>query len=327
MCKNLLISVIIPTYNVEKYIERCAVSLFEQTFDSIEFIFVDDCSPDNSIQILKDVLEKYPHRKEQVIIDRLQKNSGQAAARNRGINISKGDYIAFVDADDWVDKDIYNILYNNMIKENAQISCCGIERICEGRHIGYFNNDIHLYKTFTDKQEFLEYILGNSILTCSPCDKLFKSDIIKSYPFIEGMIFEDFEIMPRWLYHADIIVYTGNPLYFYRINQGSTMTTITKKRLDEVQASYHRLNFYKEYCPQLVAKILVRHIEICLNVLSCTVTALDCHNERNKLLIDVRNIVTIKVWMEISLIGKLKYFVSLFGLSTFDIFVRVYKKY
>ena len=78
------VSVIIPVYGVEKYIERCARSLFEQTLDDIEYLFIDDCTPDRSIEVLKSILEEYPNRKEQVIIHRMEQNSGQAAVRKWG---------------------------------------------------------------------------------------------------------------------------------------------------------------------------------------------------------------------------------------------------
>ena len=78
------VSVIIPVYGVEKYIERCARSLFEQTLDDIEYLFIDDCTPDKSVDILKHVLEEYPQRKSQVVIHRMEKNSGQAAVRKWG---------------------------------------------------------------------------------------------------------------------------------------------------------------------------------------------------------------------------------------------------
>lgn len=83
---NPKVSIIVPIYRVEEYIERCAESLFAQTFDDIEYIFVDDCSPDKSVEILQRTLEKYPHRKRLTRIERLSSNSGQAAVRDKGFN-------------------------------------------------------------------------------------------------------------------------------------------------------------------------------------------------------------------------------------------------
>ena len=97
------VSVIIPVYGVEKYIEKCARSLFEQTLDDIEYLFVDDCTPDKSVDILKHILEEYPHRKSQVVIHRMEQNSGQAVVREWGVKNAKGDFIIHCDSDDWVD--------------------------------------------------------------------------------------------------------------------------------------------------------------------------------------------------------------------------------
>ena len=118
------VSVCIPVYGAEKYIERCARSLFEQTLDSLEYIFVDDCSPDNSIAVMQKVLEEYPQRKDQVKVIRHEVNQGVGAARNHGVAACTGDYIIHCDPDDWVDLDIYETMYNKAIETNADIVCC-----------------------------------------------------------------------------------------------------------------------------------------------------------------------------------------------------------
>ena len=101
------VSIIIPVYGVEKYIERCARSLFEQTLDDIEYLFIDDCTPDKSVEILKRVLEEYPHRKSQVVIHRMEQNSGQAKVREWGMQNATGEYVIHCDSDDWVDIHMY----------------------------------------------------------------------------------------------------------------------------------------------------------------------------------------------------------------------------
>lgn len=100
---NLKISILVPVYGVERYIERCATSLFSQTYENIEFVFVNDCTKDDSITILNNVLAKYPNRKSQVKILEHKQNMGLASARLTGINAATGDYIWFVDSDDYVD--------------------------------------------------------------------------------------------------------------------------------------------------------------------------------------------------------------------------------
>lgn len=133
---NPKVSVIVPVYNVAAYVEKCAVSLFEQTLDDIEFIFVDDCGPDNSIEIIKNTLEKYPNRKDRVKIIRMLSNGGLAAARCVGIHATTGDYVIHCDSDDWVDLDLYEKLYNKAIETNADIVVCDeIHECVDGPHL------------------------------------------------------------------------------------------------------------------------------------------------------------------------------------------------
>ena len=122
------VSIIVPVYGVEKYIERCARSLFEQTLDDIEYLFIDDCTPDKSIEILKNVLKDYPQRKDQVIIHRMEKNSGQAAVRKWGMIKATGDYTIHCDSDDWVDVTMYEKMYNKAIEEKSDLVICDFYR-------------------------------------------------------------------------------------------------------------------------------------------------------------------------------------------------------
>lgn len=115
------VSVIIPVYGVEKHIERCARSLFEQTLDDIEYLFIDDCTPDKSIEILKNVLEYYPNRKDQVIIHRMEQNSGQAAVRKWGMQNASGEFVIHCDSDDWIPYDAYLKMYSAAKQNNYDI--------------------------------------------------------------------------------------------------------------------------------------------------------------------------------------------------------------
>lgn len=124
MTQRPKVSIIIPVYGVEKYIERCIRSLFEQTLRDIEYIFIDDCTPDKSVEILKRVLEEYPQRKSQVVIHRMEKNSGQAAVRKWGMLNATGEYVIHCDSDDWVDVHMYEEMYNKAIEEDADVVVC-----------------------------------------------------------------------------------------------------------------------------------------------------------------------------------------------------------
>lgn len=124
------ISVIIPVYGVEKYIERCARSLFDQTLDDIEYIFVDDCTPDKSMEVLQAVIDEYRLRlaeeKKVVRAARMPANSGQAAVRRHGSQLATGDYIIHCDSDDWVDTGLYEKMYDEAIRSGADVVVCPI---------------------------------------------------------------------------------------------------------------------------------------------------------------------------------------------------------
>lgn len=118
------VSVIIPIYGVQKYIERCVRSLFEQTLDDIEYLFIDDCSPDGSVRIIMRILDEYPNRKEQVIIHRMEQNSGQAKVREWGMKNATGDYVIHCDSDDWTDLMMYESMYQKALEEDADVVVC-----------------------------------------------------------------------------------------------------------------------------------------------------------------------------------------------------------
>lgn len=124
MISRPLVSVIVAVYNAEKTIERCALSLFGQTLSDMEFIFVDDCTPDNSIGVLQSVLEKFPERKDQVHVIRHDTNQGVALTRQHGVDAASGVYTIHCDPDDWVDLDMYQKLYDIAIEEKADVVMC-----------------------------------------------------------------------------------------------------------------------------------------------------------------------------------------------------------
>lgn len=119
------VSVIVPVFNVAAYIERCAESLFAQTLDDMEIIFVDDCSPDGSVEIINRTLKNFPARVPQTRVLRPQANGGLAAARRLGLLAATGDFIAHCDGDDWVDTDLYEKMYKEAIHSDADIVLCG----------------------------------------------------------------------------------------------------------------------------------------------------------------------------------------------------------
>ena len=118
------VSVIIPVYKVEPYMARCARSLFSQTLKDIEYVFIDDCTPDRSMDVMREVLEEFPERKEQVKVYRMPQNSGQAAVRMQAITMASGEYVIHCDSDDYVDINAYGCMYGKAREEDLDIVTC-----------------------------------------------------------------------------------------------------------------------------------------------------------------------------------------------------------
>lgn len=201
------ISVIVPIYGVEKYIERCARSLFEQTLDSIEYIFVDDCTRDNSINILNEVLSQYPQRKGHVRIIRHEHNKGLPQARKTGVQVATGEYIAHCDSDDWTEPNMYETLYKYAKNGNHDLV-----------YSDYYVSDgkIDTPKTTKTNKKLIQGPVWNKIVKRS-----LYSDIL--YPIVNKA--EDGALMTQLSFYASSIGYIAIPLYHYYANPNS-MTRI-----------------------------------------------------------------------------------------------------
>ena len=214
------VSVIVPIYGVERYIERCARSLFEQTLDDIEFLFIDDCTPDESVGVLRRVLEEYPQRKPQVTIHRMEHNSGQAKVREWGMRNATGEYVIHCDSDDWVDTDMYRALYDKAKKENSDVVVCDY----------VITNGINKTKSFTacksiDKDDYLEEML-NQRVDWNLWNKLFKRAVYyNSITYPSYNMGEDMVICIQAVLLSHKISYVSKPYYYYFKNTNSITHT------------------------------------------------------------------------------------------------------
>lgn len=213
------VSVIVPIYNVEKYIEDCAKSLFQQTLSDIEYIFVNDCTPDNSIKILKEVLDAYPERKNQVKIVNLEVNSGQAAVRKRGISEATGEFVIFCDGDDWVDKNMYQRLYDCAIQHNYDIVRCLFSRVSDGHQALC---KLIPPESYANKKQLLSYLIRTSDFS-STCDKLVRRNVVFSQEFVypKDNMCEDLVYVLQYVLNAKSIGYINESFYYYRQNESS----------------------------------------------------------------------------------------------------------
>lgn len=225
------VSILVPVYGVEQFIEKCAVSLFEQTFEDIEYIFINDCSMDRSIEKLEGVLEKYPQRKVQVKIINHIHNKGLAGARNTGIENATGDYILHVDSDDYIEKDMVQLMYAKAIDENADIVACDFML----RWIS--DQKIAKQNIGNNKVDFIQLMLSASTMVGLVNKMIRRSLYIKNnIRSFEGInLGEDFITTPRLVYFSNKIVKVNKPLYHYiQTNANSYTSNLNKKNIDNV---------------------------------------------------------------------------------------------
>ena len=219
------VSVIIPVWGVEKYIERCARSLFEQSMDSIEFIFVDDCTPDRSIDILKEVIKDYPARRDNIKILHHDKNKGLPEARQTGIRNAVGDYIIHCDSDDWVDKELYEKMFHKAIRDNLDVVVCQMKETD-----GYEMYDITLFPD-ADRQHVTNNI-SDWLNEGSLCNKMFRRTIYKDDIVTPvGAMAEDKCMVLQLIYYCKRIGLVTDYNYYIWKNPTSIIRIRTEERI------------------------------------------------------------------------------------------------
>ena len=227
--KTPLVSVIVPVYNVAPYIERCAKSLFEQTLKDIEIIFVDDCSPDNSIELVKNLADNYPDRLAQIRYVRHEHNRGLAQARKTGLDVATGEYVAHCDSDDYVSVDMYEKLYHEAQRTKSEIVYCDFI-------MDYGEQKLICYSAelCQDKISFLErYIVYSwNVLWNMIVKRSLYLDNPISYPF--GISFcEDFYVACQLFYYAKEVSKVNDALYYYNRSNVSSITHGVNSKIAE----------------------------------------------------------------------------------------------
>lgn len=225
-----LISVIVPIYNVEKYLRTCLNSLLEQTYENFEVLMINDGSTDGSAAIC----QEYAERDSRFVYFE-KENGGLASARNFGIDYSKGMYISFIDSDDWVVETYLLDLYNAIVKSKSDISI--------SHHIGYKDDTgdyyIYIYKYFEKEYDSSQLISElptlelQSIVYHTSWGKLFRKNLFDNVRFAEGKLIEDTRIGFKLFLEATKIIYINKGLYVYRERECSIIKTISEKQLED----------------------------------------------------------------------------------------------
>lgn len=257
-----LISIIVPIYNTERYLKKCINSLLNQTYKNIEIILIDNASTDNSLKIIKNSLKK-----DNRIKVFSEKRKGVSFARNLGLAVSKGEYILFVDSDDWVENNMVELMYQEL-RNNKELDLCicgyneYLEEKQENRKINYSNNILN--------NNFIDIILNNNNLVKGYLsNKMFQKKLLKKYFRTDIAIKEDLIFLLSNFNNATRFKIINIPLYNYRINQNSALHSkkITDQKItalkadkwiiDNINSPYikeYKISFiieYYYYCSQL----------------------------------------------------------------------------
>lgn len=231
-----LVSLVLPVYGVEKYIEQCAKSMFEQTYSNIEYIFVDDKTQDASIDKLERVMKDYPERSKQVTIVRKPKNEGTPQARRTGMEFVHGQYIMLLDSDDWVDKD----MVSDMVQE-AELHHADIVYTDYYINKGVNFQEQYLFSNITVKSgiELMKAVFEGYANGCL-WGKMYKNELFNGIEYSKGWIFEDMVMNIQLIPFASKVVHISKPYYHYR-------TFLKPTSSDKLNSALQNISYIANY--------------------------------------------------------------------------------
>lgn len=242
---NPLISVIVPIYNVEKYLARCVDSIVNQTYKNLEIILVDDGSPDSCPQMCDDYAKKDSRIK---VVHK--KNGGLSDARNAGMAVATGEYISFIDSDDYVSDDFFECLLDVINKENSDIAECSVVKFYEDNRFDEFSDDLSV-KTY-DTQDAMSALIAENPFHQHVWNKLYKTELVKDIPYAVGKLNED----EFWTYQvfgrANKVSKLNKTMYYYFQRNSSIMGVgYNIRRLDALEGKANRQKYIENNFPEL----------------------------------------------------------------------------
>ncbi len=227
-----LVSVIVPVYNVEKYLKKCIDSILGQTYKELEIILINDGSTDSSDLICRE------YAKGDFRIRYLsQENRGLGRTRNRGIEEAKGEYLLFVDSDDYIEKTMVQHLYHNIIKSGADVASCGIYNVFQKKCIAQSDK---IEEFLSPAEEAFGLLLVGAKIPGSSCNKLYRAEVLKNIRFPEGVLYEDVKFHTELMQKIHTIYVDTTPLYYYVHREAS----ITTKKFDSSAMMF--IQFYED---------------------------------------------------------------------------------
>lgn len=261
MMEKELISIIVPIYNVEKYLDRCVNSLVKQTYQNLEIILVDDGSTDHCPEIC-DKWASYDQR----IVALHQENGGIGGARNAGIEYAHGQYLSFVDADDFVDETFIQVLFDTMVSTNCKMSVIGFQFFFEEEKIGIDRNQKWDIRLYTTEEALTCLFAGGGQFSDYAWNKMCHRELFSSVRYPVKKRFEDVGTTYLLLDQCDQVAYYPAPLYFYCQRSNSVMHTWDKGlELDYFEMSRKRYRYLRDRHPGL----LVNNFSFFTNIFNC----------------------------------------------------------
>ncbi len=223
------VSVIVPVYNVERYLEKCLNSLVFQTLEEIEILVINDGSTDASQSIIDEFQNRFPQK----IKSYSKANGGLSDARNYGIDRCEGEFIGFVDSDDYVSETMFEEMYALAVKHTAEMVICNLQKVDEN---GTVTQKLMQIPNMTEKIELEKHLSVFSDMSYFACNKIFARELFNEKRFKKGVHFEDIQLIPQLLLQCKTIAQTQNYHYQYLERTDSITKTHTEKGLDILKA-------------------------------------------------------------------------------------------
>lgn len=316
-----LITVVVPVYKVEEYIERCVNSIINQTYKNLEIILVDDGSPDRCGEIC----DNYAKKDKRIIVIH-KENGGLSDARNAGIDIAKGKYITFIDSDDYITDDYVEFLYNLILKNNVKVSICS--------HTVLYDTGLKIEKeteefSVLDAKTAIRRILYDDGIDISAWAKLYETTLFKNIKYPKGKLFEDSAVTCKILSECEKIAIGSKSKYFYMIRSNSiTNEKFNVKKMDLITSTKEMGKYILKKYPDLQDGVDRRIMYAYLSTLSQLANSKEKFlKEQNEMMSYIKeNRTKVLKDKNIPKRDRIALEVTRFGFNTYKIFWNMYRK-
>ena len=267
---------IVPIYHVEKYLHRCIDSIIGQTYKNLEIILVDDGSGDACVSIC----DEYARKDSRIVVIH-KENGGLSDARNKGIEVAKGEYLAFVDSDDYIHRDMFTILMDSLLQTDSDVSMCSYKYVYDGKpdeNDESFGSDLPIDLMDGHKAHNRYYSGDKKLELTVAWNKLYKRELFTELRYPKGKIFEDEFTTYKALYKCSKICFVDLPLYYYLQRKDSIIGVMNGHRDSKVVAAYlQRIDFYRDNNEEALWRKGVMHClhMMCYFNLNCARSASD----------------------------------------------------